>query len=374
MNTKKLDIVRFANKAKDGFYDTVKARAKAYFEQNNISQYANAHMWIKTVVMLALYFVPYIFMVTGLASGSGWLFFGLWFLMGLGMSGIGTSVMHDANHGTYSANKLVNRAIGAILEVIGGFTVNWKIQHNILHHTYTNVSGLDEDIDTMGLIRLSPNQPVKWYHRYQHVYAWFFYTIMTLYWMTAKDYVAAVRYEKLELLNKERLSLRRAIWRITLYKAFYYGYIMVLPILFSGLPWYFVVLGFVLMHCTSGLLLSCIFQPSHIMETSDFKVPVEAEGKRQMENSWAIHEIRNTANFAYHNRILSWFAGGLNFQIEHHLFTHVCHVHYRKLAPIVKETARDFGIPYHEQPTFFKALKAHTVMLKKLGNGLLLPA
>ncbi len=371
MKAKKLDIVRFASKGKDGFYDTVKARARAYFEHNNISPYANAQMWFKTAFMLALYFVPLIVMITGGVDNT-WVFFGLWFLMGLGMSGIGTAVMHDANHGTYSPKKGVNRFISYILEVIGGYTENWKIQHNILHHTYTNVSGLDEDIDTMGLIRLSPNQPMKWYHRYQHLYAWFFYMIMTLYWMTAKDFFQAARYKKFDLLVKQQLSLTQAMWRIAMYKALYYSYIIVLPLIFSGMPWYFVIGGFLLMHFTSGLLLSCIFQPSHIMETSDFAIPqqAEGEGKRQMENSWAVHEVENTTNFALRNRVLSWFAGGLNFQIEHHLFTNICHVHYRKLAPIVKMTAKEFGLPYHEQRTFRKALLAHASMLRKLGRGL----
>lgn len=365
----KLNIVRFAPAGRDGFYDTVKARIRTYFEHNNISQYANVHMWIKTAAMLLLYFVPYLIVVTGLSANNSWLFFGAWFLMGLGMSGIGTSIMHDANHGAYSANNRINRLISYTLEVIGGFTVNWKIQHNILHHTYTNISGLDEDIDTMGLIRLSPNQPLKWYHRYQHLYAWFFYMIMTLYWMTAKDFIQTVRYKKLGLLTKAQLSLKQALLRIILYKAFYYSYIIVLPLFFSGMPWYFIVAGFVLMHFTAGLLLSCIFQPSHIMETSDFAVPLEREGKSRMENSWVIHEIENTTNFAPRNRVLSWFAGGLNFQIEHHLFTNICHIHYRKLAAIVKQTVSEFGLPYHEQRTFFGALWAHAGMLKKLGEG-----
>ena len=181
MKAEKLEIVRFASKGKDSFFDTVVARVNAYFEENNISPYANREMWIKTAVMLLLYIIPYIFIVAGAGANNLWLFLSFWLLMGLGMSGIGTSVMHDANHGTYSPDKKVNGFISYILEVIGGYAVNWRIQHNVLHHTYTNVTGLDEDIDAMGLIRLSPNQPRRRYHRYQHIYAWFFYMIMTLF-------------------------------------------------------------------------------------------------------------------------------------------------------------------------------------------------
>jgi linoleoyl-CoA desaturase len=368
MKTKKLNLVRFTPKKKGGFYETVIANVDSYFLQNKISPYANNEMWVKTICMLLLYFVPYLFMVTGFGSISPWLFFGLWFLMGLGMVGIGTSVMHDAQHGAYSPNEKVNKAIGFILEIIGGYAVTWRIQHNYLHHTYTNVAGLDEDIDGIKLLRFSPRQPRYWFHKYQHIYVWPFYMIMTLFWMTAKDYLQVVRYKQHDLLVKQHVSLGQAIFRITLFKIFYYSYIMVLPILFSGMPWYYVLFGFLLMHFTAGLFLACIFQPAHIMETSGFAAPVNVKDKAMMEDSWAIHEVANTTDFAPDNKFLNWFIGGLNYQIEHHLFTGICHVHYSKLAPIVKLTSQEFGIPYHVQPTFFKALRDHVRMMKKLGR------
>jgi linoleoyl-CoA desaturase len=369
MKVKKINIVSFAPKGHNSFLDTVAERAKAYFETHNISPYANAGMWVKTIIMLTLYFAPIVLIITGVASVSGWLFFGLWFIMAIGLIGIGTSVMHDANHGTYSANKKVNRFIGYVLEAVGGFSINWKIQHNVLHHTYTNIDGLDEDIESVIFLRLSPRQPLYWFHKYQFLYIWFFYSIMTLYWMTAKDFVQVFRYKRKDLLIKQRTTLKKAVFSLTLYKIFYYGYIIVLPILFSGMPWYYVIFGFMLMHFVTGLFLSCVFQPAHVMETSGYAAPVVNEdSKHRMEDTWAIHEMENTANFAPKNRILSWFIGGLNFQIEHHLFTRVCHVHYRKLAPIVQQTAREFNIPYHVQPTFRRALWEHAKMLKKLGR------
>jgi linoleoyl-CoA desaturase len=368
MKIEKLDIVRFAPKGKDSFYDAVVSRVTAYFEAEHLSPYANAAMWLKTIIMLLLYFVPYALIVSGLGSKSLWIFFGLWFLMGWGMSGIGTAVMHDANHGTYSPNKKVNNFISHILEIIGGYTVTWRIQHNVLHHTYTNVAGLDEDIDGIVFLRLSPRQPRYWFHRYQYIYAWFFYMVMTLFWMTAKDYLQVIRYKQHDLLVKQKVSLKQAILRISLYKLFYYAYILVLPILFGGHGWPMVVLGFLLMHFTAGLFLSCIFQPSHIMEASAFASPLQTDGNKHMEDTWAVHEVANTTDFAPRNLALSWFIGGLNYQIEHHLFTGVCHVHYRKLAPIVQSTAASYGLPYHVQPTFRQALRKHAQMLKKLGR------
>jgi linoleoyl-CoA desaturase len=364
----KLKIVRFAPRGKDSFYESVISKVDAYFESNKLSPYANAEMWLKTVVMISLYFVPYLFMVSGIASGNPWLFFLLWFLMGWGMIGIGTSVMHDANHGTYSPNKKVNSLIGHILELIGGYSVTWKIQHNFLHHTYTNVAGLDEDIDNIKLLRFSPSQPRRWYHRYQYIYVWPFYMMMTLFWMTIKDYLQVIRYKEHNLLVQHNVSSAQAVFRISMYKLFYYFYIIGLPLIFSGMPWYYIVAGFFLMHFTAGLFLSCIFQPAHIVESSGFALPVENAGKREMEDSWAIHEVANTTDYAPKSRLLNWFIGGLNYQIEHHLFTQVCHVHYRKLAPIVKASTEEFGIPYHMEPTFFKALADHVRMLKKLGK------
>ena len=215
MKVEKLNIVRFAPKGENNFYDTVVTKAKAYFETHNISPYANTEMWVKTVVILLLYLVPYALIIFGVGTASLWLFLGLWFLMGIGLSGIGTAIMHDANHGTYSPNKKVNNFISHILEIIGGYSVNWRIQHNVLHHTYTNVEALDEDIDTMGLLRLSPNQPWKPIYRYQHIYAWFIYMTMTLFWMTAKDYLQIVRYKHHDLLIKQNISLKKANHHIT---------------------------------------------------------------------------------------------------------------------------------------------------------------
>lgn len=367
MQPKKLNIVRFAPMGKDSFFESVIDRVDAYFEANNISPYANAEMWLKTAVMLLLYFSPYILMVTGLASDNGWLFFALWALMGLGMVGIGTSVMHDANHGAYSPKKGVNNFISCILEIIGGYRITWRIQHNILHHTYTNLAGLDEDVDTMGILRLSPRQPGKWFHKYQHIYAWFFYAIMTLFWMTAKDYLQVIRYKQHDLLVKHKVSLKQALFRITLYKAFYYFYVITLPILYSGMPCWYMIIGFI-MHVIAGLFLASIFQPAHIMESSEFAIPITSDGKQQMENSWAIHEIVNTTDFSPNSRILSWFIGGLNYEIEHHLFSGVCNVHFRKIAPIVRSVTAEYDIPYHVEPSFFKALAGHVRMLRKLGT------
>src|SRR5690606_24822691 len=201
--------------------------------------------------------------------------------------------MHDSNHGSYASNKFVNNTLGGILNILGGYSANWKIQHNVLHHTYTNVEGLDEDIEAGVLLRMSPHAPQLRIHRFQHIYAWFLYCMMNLFWVTVKDYRQLFKYHQLDLLRKEKLTLKRGLTELTILKVFYIGYVIVLPILFSGMPWYHIVLGFVAMHIIAGLALACIFQPAHVMQTSEYPEP---NTDRKMENSWAVHQLLNTTN------------------------------------------------------------------------------
>ncbi len=358
-------IVKFAPKGPDSFYDVVKSRVSDYFRTNNISPYSNSTMYIKTAVMLSMYFLPYLVIVTGLAHVSLWLFYPLWLLMGFGIVGIGTSVMHDSNHGAYADNKAVNHFLGSVLNVLGGYACNWKIQHNILHHTYTNIGGLDEDIEAGKGMRMTPEKPLKPYHKYQHIYAWGLYCLMNIYWIVAKDFICLFKYNKNGLLQKQKSSLRVALIELALLKVLYVVYMIILPIQFSGFAWYHVVIGLLSMHVIAGFSLAAIFQPAHVVETSDYAKPDE---DRRMENNWAVHQVLNTADFAQNNKFVSWFIGGLNFQIEHHLFPHICHVHYPKIAKIVESVAGDFGIPYQVMPTFRSALVAHAKMLKRLGH------
>lgn len=361
----KLNIVRFAPKNGEGFYDTLKKNIDDFFKENNITPHGNRALRWKTVAMLALFFVPGILIITGVGAASPFLFFGLWFMMGLGMIGIGCSVHHDSNHGSYSQNKTVNTIVGDLVNLVGGYDVTWRIQHNILHHTYTNIDGLDEDIEVGNLMRFSPNSKKYKIHRFQHVYAWFLYCLLTLQWVTYKDYRLLFQYEKKGLLKKEKISLKNALIELSIYKVIYYGYIIVLPIIFSGMPWYDVVLGFLLLHAVAGLGLSCIFQLAHVLESSEFPVPSD---ERKMENSWAVHQLMTTSDFSPRSRIMYWFIGGLNYQVEHHLFPHISHVHYPKIAAIVQRTAIQYGLPYKVMPNFVVALKEHGRMLRKMGR------
>jgi len=289
----------------------------------------------------------------------------MWTLMGFGMSGIGLSVMHDANHGAYSANQTVNRMVSLVINFIGGYHVNWRIQHNVLHHSFTNIHEHDHDLEN-GVMRFSPNQDHESRFYYQAFYAPFLYGIMSLYWYLAKDFRDLNMYQEQNLIKGQGLTYNQALLHIIFNKAWYTVVLLVLPMMYAGVPWWGSLLGFLLMHFICGLALALIFQPAHVIEETSF-YKIDETGS--VENNWAIHQMRTTSNFAYNSRFFSWFIGGLNFQIEHHLFPNICHVHYRDLSKIVKETANEFGVPYYEKETFYGAVKSHFTLLHELGTG-----
>ena len=360
----KVSTVKFNKQDQPEFFKVLRDRVNTYFDENNISKKANFNMKFKTAFMISLYFVPFALMITGVVT-SLWAFILIWVLMGFGMSGIGLSVMHDANHGAYSKNKNINNVLGYLVNFVGAYHKNWKIQHNVLHHLNTNIEGFDGDIENP-VMRFSPNQERKPIHRFQVFYAPFFYGIMTLYWMISKDFEATVKYNKKKLLGGQGLTLRKAILEVSINKAWYLALTIAVPIILTDFPWWQILLGFVLMHFICGLVLALIFQPAHVIEETDFYV---ADEKGMVENNWAIHQMKTTADFAHKSIFFSWFIGGLNYQIEHHLFPNICHVHYKKISGIVKKTAKEFNVTYNQHKTFFGALKSHFSLLNQLGTG-----
>lgn len=320
-------------------------------------------MVIKTIFMLLLYLVPFAFILTMVETG--WVSLLLWIVMGAGMAGIGLSVMHDANHGAYSSNVKINNLIERVMLIIGGSSINWKIQHNVLHHTYTNISGMDEDIDAGIMLRFSPHEKRYFFHRFQFIYAWFLYGFLTILWCTSKDFQQAIRYHKLGLLKTQQITLSKHLTNILISKLFYFGMLIALPLIFSPLDWKWTVLGFLCMQFVSGFILSIIFQPAHVVPSSNFPQPTESG---DIEADWAVNQLYNTCNFAQRSKLFSWYVGGLNMQIEHHLFPNICHVHYRKISKLVQETASEYNLPYYSKKTFMSALVYHMKMLYTLGK------
>lgn len=354
--------IRFINKEKTQFYNTLTQRVDAWFQKNGLSKRANPGMVVKTVVLLTAYLLPFVVMVV--AQPPFWVSIGLWALMGFAMAGVGMGIMHDACHGAYSTNERVNEWLGRSINLVGGSGFTWKLQHNFLHHTFTNIVHYDEDIADKPLLRMSPHTEVKPVHRFQWIYALLFYSITTLYWSTVKDFMQLSRYSRNGVNKNTACQNRISLAQIIAVKMGYFSLFLGLPIA-VGLPVGQVLAGFVGMHLICGTVLTVVFQLAHTVEQTAHPRP-NAQGN--IENEWAIHQLNTTVNFSRKNRWLTWYVGGLNFQVEHHLFPKICHVHYPKIAGIVKQTAAEFKVPYLEHKSFAEGLRSHFATLRRFGK------
>ncbi len=357
-----MQIIKFTSNISKEHQFVVELRKKVnnYFKQNNISPKANSKMILKTIILLSSYLVPFIIIL--IFKPHSLIAIGFAVLMGIGIAGIGMGVMHDACHGAYSKKHWVNNLLGGSLYLLGSNVLNWKIQHNVLHHTYTNISGFDEDIDDKGPIRLSENKPLKWYHKYQFIYAFLFYGLMTITMLT-NDFTRLHKYHKQGLLKSQNKKMGREFTKMLLRKIVYLTVIIGLPLWLTDYSIWQILFGFFIMHWTASIILSFVFQMAHVVEGAQQPLP-----ETNMHVEWSVHQLNTTADFARNNKLLSWYVGGLNFQIEHHLFPNICHIHYKNIAPIVEQTAKEFGLQYNIQPTFRSALLSHIYRLKELGK------
>lgn len=348
------------DKLEKEFVVNLRKNVNDYFKLNHISTKANFAMVVKSVILISLYIVPYILILT--IPMPALLALGLVVLIGIGVAGVGMGVMHDACHGAYSRKQWVNTLLSWTLYLLGSNVLNWKIQHNILHHTYTNISGLDEDINTKGPIRLAEESPLKKYHRFQFIYAFLFYGLMTLTKLT-NDFTRLFYYNKLGFINSQNKSLTSEFIKMVIRKVAYLIIIIGLPIWLTDFTWYQVLFGFFIMHWVASIILSFIFQMAHVVEGAEQPILED-----NIKSDWSVHQLHTTSDFGRNSKILTWYVGGLNYQIEHHLFPNICHIHYSKIALIVEKTAKEFGIPYNLKASFGDALLSHIVRLKELGR------
>lgn len=355
-------FVSFAQHKDLDFKKALHQRVNDYFLQTGLSRHHNPAMLLKTAILLSLYIIPFILILT--LSLPFWLAMVFYFVMGVGVAGVGMSVMHDGNHFGYSGDMKVNRLMGLTMNMLGADAYNWKIKHNKLHHVFTNIYGKDEDIASRVILRFAYAAPLRSYHRFQYLYAWFFYALMTIS-MIFGDVAKRLNYRKRGLTNLPLADFRRSIGWLVFSKIVYSLVIIGLPLLFSGLLWWQILLGFLVMHLTAGTILSLVFQMAHVVEGPQQPLPDE-NGK--IHDSLLVHQLKTTSDFSRSNRLLSWYVGGLNYQVEHHLFPRICHVHYPALSLIVDSVTKEFNMPYYVYDRFIDAFRAHIKTLKRLGH------
>lgn len=343
-----------------GFSLTLKKKIDEYFAGEGGKPSGTLSLYIKTAILFAIGGTAYYLLV--FTHIPVWASVLLCIVFGLDLAAIGFNVMHDGAHGSYSKKTWVNELMAHSLDLMGGSSFMWKQKHNVNHHSYTNVDGLDDDIDIKPWIRTNGNQRKYWYHRYQYVYWVFLYGFTYLLWVYNNDFRKYFTRKVANLPLKKMTFKNHLIFWLS--KATYLFVFLVVPFFMAG----FVktLIGYIIISFVCGWVLSVVFQLAHVVNEVSFPVPDKQ--KNMLEHEWTVHQITTTANFGTGSKILSWFVGGLNFQIEHHLFPKISHVHYAGISKIVKDVCKEYSIPYVEYPTLFKALKAHVAYLKLVGT------
>lgn len=346
--------------ADTGFLTEVRRRVHEYFEHSGLSPRDSPRMFVKTAVLLVWFGASYALLVF---AATTW-FQGALAAMSLAFAaaGIGFSVQHDANHGAYSDHRAVNRIMGLTLDMLGASSYLWRFKHNIFHHTYTNLAGADDDIGISPLARLSPVQPRYRFHRLQQFYVWVLYGFLILKWHLVYDFknVLRARIARNRFPRPRRWSLVELIAG----KVVFFGWALVVPTLFH--PWWVVLLFYAGTAILLGFVLSVVFQVAHCVEEADFPEP--APGTDRLPDAWAVHQVQTTVDFGRGNRLLTWYVGGLNYQIEHHLFPRICHVHYPRIGKIVQTVCAEFGVRYTTHVSFLDAVSSHWRWLRRMGR------
>ena len=354
--------ISFTKEEGRDFTTVLRERVNHFFKNGEISPRANLFMYFKSAFYLTLFALNFGLLLANFWGIAG--FFAVYVLFGFVIS-IGTmNIAHDALHGAYATTTPGNRVLGLFMDLFGASSFYWKKEHTIDHHTFTNIAEHDADLGTKYVLRLCPQAPRLKFHRFQHLYAPFLYCLNLIKWVYYSDIKRIYNIIKLKN-NAPGNPSNTEIFLLIAFKFIHLAIFVVTPILVLPYAWWVVVLGYLSFMATAGLTLTVIFQLAHIVENVAFPLPND-EGK--IENSFLKHQLATTSNFATDNWLVNFMFGGLNFQVEHHIFPHVCHTHLRKLAPIVKATAQEFGLPYNENPSFLSAVRSHFRILKHLGQ------
>lgn len=351
--------LKFIDTKNSQFFATVKRNVDQYFKENNLSKNANALMIFKSIFFFGGVWVFYGLILS--QNFSLWTMLALAMLMGVFKAASAFNISHDAMHGAYSSKEWVNNLLAYTFNILGANISVWVVSHNIVHHTFTNIEEHDEDlIVAPGLIRLTAGDKKSKIQRFQHLYAFFLYGFASLSWVLRKDYMKMFQ-DKIGQHVTNHYTTRDYV-ELFVYKAINYAIFIVIPLVVLDVTWWQFLIGFVAMHFAMGFTLGLVFQLAHVVEETSFPATNESGN---IEEAWAVHQMCTTANFGMDSFLTSFICGGLNFQVEHHLFPKVCHIHYPVISKIVKETAESMGVPYLYNDTFFTALQSHYHVLKK---------
>jgi linoleoyl-CoA desaturase len=340
------------------FQRELRRRIDAFFEQPGRRRRDSPQIYAKSILILALFFGLYVLLV--FVAQTWWQALPLALLLGLVTAGIGLNIQHDGGHQAASDRPWVNKLMAMTLDLIGGSSYVWRHRHNVLHHTYVNLTGHDTDVDIGALGRVTPYQKRRWFHRWQHYYMWLLYGLMAIRWQLFGDYLNVIKGR----IDNHPIPRPKG-WELVIFlggKLMFLVLALGVPMIFH--PWWVVLIFYGVVGMVTGVTLSVVFQLAHTVEEVNFIEPPESD---EIDNAWAIHQVESTVDFARASRTAAWLLGGLNYQIEHHLFTRICHINYPAISKIVEQTCHDFGVGYHEHRTFWSGVASHFRWLRHMG-------
>lgn len=344
----------------DGFQAELRRRVDEFFARTRRKPRDNASMYVKTTVILAVFFASYVALV--FFAANWWHAIIAALLLGGAAGLIGFNIQHDGSHLAYSDRPWMNKLTAMSMDLIGASSYLWHWKHVASHHIYVNITDHDADVDLGAFARVTPHQPHYFFHRVQHFYLWALYGFMTIRWHLYGDFRDLVTREIGGHSFPRPRGKELAIFIAG--KVVFFTLAFVLPLMFHA--WWKVLFFYVLVAGIVGVALSIVFQLAHCVEEADFPMPDEATNR--MEDNWMIHQIHTTVDFARHSKLMCWLLGGLNFQVEHHLFPKICHVHYPEISKIVEATCRDFGVRYNEHKTLWAGLVSHYRWLRRMSQ------
>lgn len=349
---------RFPNS--ENFQATLKRRVEEYFQTTGKSKRDSVSLYVKAAVIILWLAASYLMLVFLPVPLWGVILLSL--SLALAAAGVGFNIQHDGGHQAFSEKKIVNKFTAFTLDLLGGSSYIWNHKHNINHHSFANIHGHDDDFEVGPLARMCPHQKHYWFHRFQHYYMWILYGFISLKWQLFDDFYNLAKAKIGEAPFPRPKG--RDLMLFVVGKIFFFTLVFVIPSFYH--PFWKVALFYAAISFTQGVVLAVIFQLAHVVEEADFPLPDDATYR--MENEWMIHQIETTVDFSQKNPLITWFAGGLNYQVEHHLFPRISHVHYPELAKIVEATCKEFGVQYNTHKTFWSSLRSHFRLLKQLGR------
>lgn len=303
-------------------------------------------------VILALAFTGGLALI--LNGGSGLLFIG-YPLAGLSLLLAGFNFAHDAAHNALFKSRRLNAlAFEFIFNLQGASGYLWKIRHIHSHHPFPNLEHCDADMELNSLIRLSHSQPLRGYHRFQHLYAPFLYSIYSLFWIFYKDPVLLFRQKQGNLFITQISLLEKM--KFFLYKSVYLGFFLFLPVYLHGI----IAAGaFLFMHLLVSLFMLFTFIISHHVEET------RIDGDRPLPR--ALHQVATAADFHPRRRWANFIFGGFNTHVAHHLFPRVPNAHYPRISRIIQKQLKKAGVEYHCF-SYGQGICSHLRLLRRMGS------